>query len=162
MNKSTYDKHLSAFIMSKMLPSLRRAVLVAARRVSCSDLQHEEGVLTAQTTDVARVRAVRAVRECMIKFERLFAQVWPHAISSVAQEVYNKRDYLDQMCRLPLVEKKKRRDASRVPKYVPLVARRAIAARKKVKEWQRKQKLAATKLKEYRRKEAYYKRKGLL
>ena len=43
-----------------------------------------------------------------------------------------------------------------------LVERRATAARGKVIEWQRKAKLAATKIKSYRKKVSYYKKKGVI
>lgn len=47
-------------------------------------------------------------------------------------------------------------------KPMTLVERRASAAHRKVVEWQRKQKLAATKIKAYRRKVKYYTKKGVI
>lgn len=168
MNKRNYDKQLIDAIMAKLIPSLRRAVLVAARRVSSTDLELEDGLLSANqpqsvldSEGMARQRIRREVSRCLECYHGLYLQLTPHFVADVAKHIAKRRDYLDQMCRLPPVAKKKR-EPKRMPKYIPLVAVRAIQARKKVKEWQRKQKLAATKLKEYRRKEAYYKKKGLL
>lgn len=47
-------------------------------------------------------------------------------------------------------------------KPLTLVERRAVAAKSKVCEWQRKQKLAATKVKQYRKKVSYYTKKGVI
>ena len=55
-----------------------------------------------------------------------------------------------------------RRKAVATAKPVTLVERRAIAAKRKVIEWQRKQKLAATKIKQYRKKVSYYTKKGVI
>jgi hypothetical protein len=54
------------------------------------------------------------------------------------------------------------RPAKPAAKPVTLIERRAVAVHKKVKEWQRKQKLAATKIKQYRRKVEYYRKKGVV
>ncbi len=47
-------------------------------------------------------------------------------------------------------------------KPLTLVERRAVAAKAKVMEWQRKQKLAATKVRQYRKKVSYYTKKGVI
>lgn len=47
-------------------------------------------------------------------------------------------------------------------KPLTLVERRAVAAKAKVVEWQRKQKLAATKVRQYRKKVSYYTKKGVI
>lgn len=47
-------------------------------------------------------------------------------------------------------------------KPLTLVESRAVAAKKKVETWQRKAKLANTKIKIYRRKVTYYKKKGVI
>ena len=47
-------------------------------------------------------------------------------------------------------------------KPMTLIERRAVAVNEKVKEWQRKQKLAATKVKAYRKRVQYYKKKGVI
>jgi hypothetical protein len=47
-------------------------------------------------------------------------------------------------------------------KPVTLVERRAAAAKRKVREWQRKSKLASTKIKQYRKKVSYYTKKGVI
>jgi hypothetical protein len=55
-----------------------------------------------------------------------------------------------------------RRATQPVAKPLTLVEKRALAAKKKVREWQRKQKLAATKVKQYRKKVSYYTKKGVI
>lgn len=55
-----------------------------------------------------------------------------------------------------------RRKPSAKAKPVTVVERRALAAKRKVREWQRKQKLAATKIKQYRKKVSYYTKKGVI
>lgn len=47
-------------------------------------------------------------------------------------------------------------------KPLTLVERRAVAAKAKVVQWQRKQKLAATKVRQYRKKVSYYTKKGVI
>ncbi len=55
-----------------------------------------------------------------------------------------------------------RRQPTPASKPLTLVESRALAAKRKVIEWQRKQKLAATKVKQYRKKVSYYTKKGVV
>ena len=56
----------------------------------------------------------------------------------------------------------KRKRALATAPALTLVERRAQHAQKKLKEWQRKSKLAATKTKAYRKRVNYYKKRGKL
>lgn len=56
----------------------------------------------------------------------------------------------------------RRPKAAKTGKPLTLVERRAAAAKRKVREWQRKNKLAATKIKQYRKKVSYYTKKGVI
>ncbi len=55
-----------------------------------------------------------------------------------------------------------RRKTAAPAKPLTLVERRAVAAKAKVVQWQRKQKLAATKVRQYRKKVSYYTKKGVI
>jgi len=55
-----------------------------------------------------------------------------------------------------------RRAKRAVAKPMTVVERRAVAAKASLTAWQRKQKLAATKVKKYRVKVGYYKKKGVV
>jgi len=55
-----------------------------------------------------------------------------------------------------------RRKPAVAAKPLTLVERRAVAAKAKVMQWQRKQKLAATKVRQYRKKVSYYTKKGVI
>lgn len=56
----------------------------------------------------------------------------------------------------------RRPKAAKTGKPLTLVERRAASAKRKVREWQRKSKLAATKIKAYRKKVSYYTKKGVI
>ena len=75
-----------------------------------------------------------------------------------------RRVYLAQQSALePLVLMPPPRRAKRaVAKPMTTVERRAVAAKASLSAWQRKQKLAATKVKKYRVKVGYYKKKGVV
>lgn len=85
-----------------------------------------------------------------------------HAIGKGANAV--KRVQLAQQSALePLTMMPPPRRAKRVAaKPMTTVERRAVAAKASLSAWQRKQKLAATKVKKYRVKVGYYKKKGVV
>lgn len=56
----------------------------------------------------------------------------------------------------------RRPKAAKTGKPLTLVERRAASAKRKVREWQRKSKLASTKIKQYRKKVSYYTKKGVI
>ena len=83
---------------------------------------------------------------------------WRHAIKAVIEEFTAKRSTYEPPFTMPPA----RREKSTAAKPVTLVEKRALAAKKKVKEWQRKSKLAATKIRQYQKKIKYYTKKGVV
>jgi hypothetical protein len=85
-----------------------------------------------------------------------------HAISDAANDC-RRIQLAHQHTLEPLVLMPPPRKAKRaVAKPMTTVERRAIAAKASLSAWQRKQKLAATKVKKYRVKVGYYKKKGVV
>ena len=83
---------------------------------------------------------------------------WKEAVGEVVQDFKRKRSTYEPLFTMPPA----RREKSTAAKPVTLVEKRALAAKKKVKEWQRKSKLAATKIKQYQKKVKYYTKKGVV
>jgi hypothetical protein len=85
-----------------------------------------------------------------------------HAINDAANEL--RRIYLAHQSTLePLVMMPPPRRAKRAAaKPMTTVERRAIAAKASLTAWERKQRLAKTKVRKYRTKVGYYKKKGVV
>lgn len=83
---------------------------------------------------------------------------WKEAVGEVVQDFKRKRSTYEPLFTMPPA----RREKSTAARPVTLVEKRALAAKKKVKEWQRKSKLAATKIKQYQKKVKYYTKKGVV
>ena len=83
-------------------------------------------------------------------------------VERITDQIVSKRDYYDQMFRLPPPRKEVRVRAKVDAALVPKPVLRAAHVQRKLKEWRRKQKLAATKVKQYRKKASYYQKKGLI
>jgi len=80
-------------------------------------------------------------------------------IGSVVQDLYKRRHYLDVKFQSPPSKKPSAQARKCDPtKGMTLVEIRAHSASKKLREWKRKQKLAATKVKYYQGKTKYYNR----
>jgi len=95
-----------------------------------------------------------------------FTEAMESMVSDVQQVAFN---YLVRVktkrstyCALFSMPPARRAKSVKTGKPVTLVESRAIAAKKKVETWQRKAKLANTKIKIYRRKVTYYKKKGVI
>lgn len=87
------------------------------------------------------------------------AQYFEGEIVRVFKAYRNKRHNYEPLFSMPPA---RRKPPAKGAKPLTLVERRAIAARAKVVEWTRKQKLAATKAKLYRKKVSYYTKKGVI
>lgn len=83
---------------------------------------------------------------------------WKNCLEIWREEIEEKRSTYEPLFTMPPA----RREKSTAAKPVTLVEKRALAAKKKVKEWQRKSKLAATKIKQYQKKVKYYTKKGVV
>lgn len=94
-------------------------------------------------------------------FDRSLMALTDHMIQTLRQEEQRVEKGVSTYAPLFSMPPARRKPA--VPgKPLTLVERRAVAAKRKVVEWQRKQKLAATKVKSYRRKVSYYTKKGVI
>lgn len=80
-------------------------------------------------------------------------------LESVFNNYRNRRGSFEPLFSMPPARRPKSAKAGRP---LTLVERRAAAAKRKVREWQRKSKLAATKIKAYRKKVSYYTKKGVI
>lgn len=74
--------------------------------------------------------------------------------------VHRRRSVLEPLFGMPPARRS--RSAVRGGPTLTLVERRAVAAKKKVQQWKRKQKLAATKVALYSKKVRYYTKKGVI
>jgi len=105
----------------------------------------------------------KAIRELVqILSQNFFAdnpQTVGNAAYDAAREVHRNASIVDLRCKLPPVRKAVRK---RKPAAKPLTAveQRAKLAADKCREWERKGKLAKTKLAKYRKRVTYYKKKG--
>jgi hypothetical protein len=79
-------------------------------------------------------------------------------INAECEAIKRQRGNYEPLFSIPPARRKQVAEA----KPLTLVEKRALAAKKKVSEWQRKQKLAATKVKQYRKKVSYYTKKGVI
>jgi hypothetical protein len=80
------------------------------------------------------------------------------AASDAIMEVHRNASIVDLRCKLPPVRKAVKKRV--VAKPLTAVEQRAKLAADKCREWERKGKLAKTKLAKYRKKVTYYKKKG--
>jgi hypothetical protein len=85
-----------------------------------------------------------------------------HAVQGAANELRNvykaQQSTLEPLLLMPPPRRAKRAAA----KPMTVVERRAIAAKASLTAWERKQRLAKTKVKKYRTKVGYYKKKGVV
>lgn len=86
------------------------------------------------------------------------ATVWKDEVQRVFKDFKGKQATYEPLFSMPPA----RRERSTASKPLTLVERRAVAAKAKVREWQRKSKLAATKIKQYQKKVKYYTKKGVV
>lgn len=84
--------------------------------------------------------------------------VWKDEVQRIFKDFKGKRSTYEPLFSMPPA----RREKSTASKPLTLVERRAVAAKRKIKEWQRKSKLAATKIKQYQKKIKYYTKKGVV
>jgi hypothetical protein len=84
---------------------------------------------------------------------------WREELEAVLLEYGRKRTSYEPLFSMPPARRPK---VVKTGKPLTLVERRAASAKRKVREWQRKSKLAATKIKQYRKKVSYYTKKGVI
>jgi len=88
----------------------------------------------------------------------MFTECLCGLITERVREEYKDTDANHALLSMPQPRKPSRVRAAALTK----VEQRAVRAQDKLAEWQRKQKLAATKIRKYRKQVSYYKRKGTL
>jgi len=116
----------------------------------------------ALAEDVVAGVARTVVQEFRSKFALSLTVDDSGIVERITDQIVSKRDYYDQMFRLPPPRKEVRVRAKVDAALVPKPVLRAAHVQQKLKEWRRKQKLAATKVKQYRKKASYYQKKGLI
>jgi hypothetical protein len=84
---------------------------------------------------------------------------WGHEIEILVGKWRAKRSAFEPLFSMPPARRPK---VVKTGKPLTLVERRAASAKRKVREWQRKSKLASTKIKQYRKKVSYYTKKGVI
>lgn len=166
MSMENYNKNLTSLITKHVIRELRRTLLVVGR----GDFYKRCG-----STNLPTDREVLALPKQQARWwiERTAEQILKCALDAVVsgskkplgilagKAIAKRMDYHDQMCRLPPVIKKRRYVAKPRPQaHVPLTIRRHMKAEEMLKDWKRKQKLAATKVKFYQRKCSYYEKRN--
>jgi hypothetical protein len=82
-----------------------------------------------------------------------------HELIEIYARYLNRRSTYEPLFSMPPARRPK---AAKTGRPLTLVERRAASAKRKVREWQRKSKLASTKIKQYRKKVSYYTKKGVI
>lgn len=90
---------------------------------------------------------------------RLFELHLEHGLVELYSRYLNSRSTYEPLFSMPPARRPK---VVKTGKPLTLVERRAASAKRKVREWQRKSKLASTKIKAYRKKVNYYTKKGVI
>lgn len=94
--------------------------------------------------------------EAAIELLRIYMEV---ELRGVIKHYRNKKSSYEPLFSMPPARRPK---VVKTGKPLTLVERRAASAKRKVREWQRKSKLASTKIKQYRKKVSYYTKKGVI
>lgn len=100
----------------------------------------------------------RAAADVFAEIVETFPRHLHYELRDECKAILAKRSNFEPLLTMPPARRAKK------DKQPPLtlVERRAAAAKRKVEQWSRKSKLAATKVKAYRRKLTYYKKKGVI
>lgn len=161
-----YHERLMVQAMELLKPLLSRRLSMVKRKQSLAPLRKDRvghlcaGSLSAEASMclLRSNQAERPLADAIV--DVLCALIYNSgAHHTVARKLYAKRDKLDVLLQspppaLPAPKPRKKRPA------LPLVARRAVKASARLREWKKKQKVAATKVKQYQKKVAYYNKKG--
>jgi hypothetical protein len=121
--------------------------------------------LLKQSREIARkVAKVRGLQPLMpgndfMAALELAEDRWGHEVEILIAKWRQKRSTYEPLFSMPPARRPK---VVKTGKTLTLVERRAASAKRKVREWQRKSKLASTKIKQYRKKVSYYTKKGVI
>lgn len=161
-----YHERLMVMALEMLKPQIARRLAMVKRKQSVAPLGRSvlgdlcANALVAETSTCLLNSTMKHVRLSQALEDVLVALLHNSgAFHKTAQALYKQRHKLDVMLQSPPPAMPPPKPRKKRPK-LPLVAQRAVTASARLREWKKKQRVAATKVKAYQKKVAYYNKKG--